>query len=334
MLSDTKPTTEKKYNLCMLLLLIPVFFFSAYLYMGKRSKQSNYTKLGLFYGISSLVTFIISALGLVWPVLLYGLISHFIVWVLCTYHTLNCRHQYPQYVQWFQEDEKRSELVKQDTFRRQNKYWCFWDCIPLLGGLSTYFMGVRMKKPILKWAGILSTLLVAGLLFYVTMQEQVTSGVFAVICLIIAYSSICIHPLLAYYYFEDYLDVAAAQWEEDISEYPQIASRSWRIRNSVWQVLTCVPFFGSLGLFWAGITRESGKVLFNASILFVLEAACLAVPSMIMGNVELLQNYPILEGVAAGINALWVFVYALIIFMGAFIRQEMLRIRAVQEIQF
>ena len=334
MQSKTKKTNEKNHNLCMLLLMVPVFFFCAYLYMGKRGKNDGYTKLGIFYGISSFVTFVVSALGLVWPVLLYGLISHAIVWVLCTIHTLNCRQQYRQYAQWAQEDEKRSELVKQEAFRRQNKYWCFWDCIPLMGGLATYFMGARMQKPALKWTGALSTVLVAGLLFYLTMQEQVVSGVLTVICLIIAYCSICVHPLLAYFYFEEYLDAAAAQWEEDVEEYPQIQNRGWRVRNSLWQVLTCAPYFGSLGLFWAGITRESGKILFNASLLFILEAACLAVPGMIMGNEALLQTYPVLEGVAAGINAVWIFVYALIVFMGAFIRQEMLRIRAVQEMQF
>ena len=166
------------------------------------------------------------------------------------------------------------------------------------------------------------------------MLEQVTSGVLTTVALVIAYCSICVHPLLFGYFFEDYLDVSAAQWEEDLVEYPQIEKRSWRIRNSLWQVLTCVPFFGSLGLFWVGITRESGKVLLTASILCVLEAACLTVPSMIMGNEALLQAQPMMEGVAASINAIWVFVYALIVFTGAVIRQEMLRIRAEQEMQF
>lgn len=334
MLTDMKKTTEKNPNLCMLLLLVPVFFFSAYLYMGKQAKKDGYTKMGIFYGISSFVTFVVSMLGLVWPVMLYGLISHAIVWVLCTIHTLNCRHQYPQFVQWAEEDKKRPALVKQEAFRRQNRYWCFWDCIPLLGGFATYFMGARMKKPVLKWVGVLSLLLVAAMVFYLTMLEQVTSGVLTVLCIVIAYSTICIHPLLAYCFFEDYLDVAATQWEEDVQEYPQLERRSWRIRNSLWQVITCVPYFGSLGLFWAGITRESGKVLLTASVLCIMEVACLAVPGVIMGNETLLQAMPAMEGVAAAVNALWVFVYALIVFTGAFIRQEMLRIRAIQEIRF
>lgn len=334
MQSKTKKITEKNPALCMLLLLVPVFFFSAYLYMGKRAKNDGYTKLGIFYGLSSFLTFVVSALGLVWPVLLYGLISHAVVWVLCTIHTLNCRQQFRQYVQWAEEDQNRHALVYQESFRRHNRYWCFWDCIPLMGGFATYFMGARMNKPVLKWVGALSTLLVAGLVFYLTMLAQVTSGVLTVLCLVIAYSGVCIHPLLAYYFFEDYLDVAAARWEEDIAEYPQMESRSWRIRNSLWQVLTCVPYFGSLGLFWAGITRENGKVLLKASILFILEIACLAVPGVIMGNESLLQTMPAMEGVAAAVNTLWIFVYALIIFTGACIRQQMLRIRAIQEMRF
>lgn len=334
MLGKVNNTANKKYNYCMFLLLIPVFFFSACLYMGKRSKHSGYTKLGIFYGVASFATFVVSALGLVWPILLYGLISHAIVWVLCAFHTLNCRQQYPQLVQWAEEDIKRSQLVTQDAFRMRNKYWTFWNYIPLWGGFSTCFMGVKMKNPILKWAGILSTLLVAGLLFYVTMQEQVTSGVLTVICLIVAYSSICIHPILAFFYFEDYLDAVAEQWEEDVAEYPQLESRVWRTNNSLWQIITFMPIFGSLGLFWAGITRESGKVLLRASILCVLEAACLMAPAAIIGNEALLQAMPYMAGVAAGINAMRLFVYALIVFTGACIHQEMLRIRAIQEIRF
>lgn len=319
----------------MLLLFVPVFFFSAALYMGKRVKEEAYIKLGVFYGISSLVTFIISALGLVWPMLLYGIITHLIVWVLCTFHTLNCREKYIQAAKWAEEDEKdRSPLVKDDSFRMSNNYWRLWNWVPLLGGFSTYFMGERLKKPVFKWVGALSTILVAGLLFYLTTQERIESGVLTVICLVIAYCSICVHPLLAYFYFEDYLDAAAETFAADTQEYPQMANQSWRVRNSVWQIATCMPYFGSLGLFWAGITRESGKVLLKASILCILEVACLAAPFVVLGNEAILQAVPMAESLVPGINAIWIFVYALVMFTGASIRREMLLIRAEQELEF
>ncbi len=331
---NLKNKKEKKHTHCMFLLLIPVFFFSADLVMGKRGKNSGYTKLGIFYGISSLVTFIISALGLVWPVLLYGLISHFVVWVLCTIHTLNCRQQYQQYAQWALEDQKRSELTARPSFRLRNAYWSFWDYIPLMGGFATYFMGAKMGNKKLQWFGALSTLVVAGLFFYLTMLEQVTSSLLIAISVVVAYCSICVHPLIAVYYFEDYLDAAAARWEEDVQEHPQMENKSWRTSNSFWQILTWIPSFGSLGLFWAGITRENGKMLLRACVLFLLEVSCLAVPSVIMGNEALLQAQPVMEGVAAGINALGIFVYALVVFTGALIRQDMLCIRAEQEMNF
>ncbi len=335
MQTKSKKKETKKYNKCLLLLLVPVFFFSADLFMGKRARNESYTKLGIFYGASSLITFILSVLGLVWPVLLYALITHVIVWMLCVIHTLNNRQQYQQQVEWMLEDEKeRSELVFQQTFRLNNRMWCFWNWIPLLGGLSTFYLGTRINNRKLQWFGALSTALVAGLYFYLTMQAQITSGLLAVVALIIAYCSICIHPLIAGFYYEEYLDAAADQWTEDIQEYHQMEKTSWRIKNSMWQVLTLIPAFGSLGLFWAGITRENGKVLFGASVLCISEVACLAVPSMIMANEALLQAQPIMEGVAAAINGLWIFVYALIIFTGAMIRQEMLRIRAIQEYRF
>lgn len=325
---------EKKHTNCMFLLLLPVFFFTADLIMGKRGKNSGYTKLGIYYGISSLVTFIISALGLVWPVLLYGLISHLIVWVLCTFHTLNCRQQYQQYAQWAEEDQKRSALTAKSSFRLRNSCWTFWDYIPLMGGFATYFIGAKMDNKKLQWFGALSTLVVAGLFFYLTMLEQVTSSLLIAISIVIAYCSICIHPLIAFYYFEDYLDVAAARWEEDIREYPQLENRSWRLSNSLWQILTLIPSFGALGHFWAGITRENGRVLTFACVLCILEVGCLAVPSVIMGNEALLQAQPVMEGVAAGINALGIFVYALVVFTGGLIRQDMLCIRAEQEMRF
>lgn len=326
--------SKKKHTKCMFLLLIPVFFFSADLVMGKRGKNSGYTKLGIFYGISSLITFIISALGLVWPVLFNALISHFIVWALCTIHTLNCREQYQQYAQWAEEDQNRSELTQQPSFRLHNAYWTFWDYIPLMGGFATCFMGAKMGNKKLQWFGALSTLVVAGLFFYLTMLEQVTSALLIAICVVVAYCSICIHPLIAVYYFEDYLDAAAAQWEADVREYPQLENRSWRMSNSFWQLFTLIPSFGSIGLFWAGITRENGKVLLRACILCILEVGFLAVPSVIMGNEALLQAMPVMEGVAAGINALGIFIYALVVFTGALIRQDMLCIRAQQEMEF
>lgn len=324
-----------KYNKCLWLMLVPVFFFSAYLFMGKRAKNESYTKLGLFYGASSLITFILSVLGIIWPVLFYALITHLIVWVLCTIQIFNCRQQYQQQARWAQEDEKeRSALVYDLNFRLRNRMWCFWNWIPLLGGFSTFFLGTRIRNRKLQWVGALSLLLIAGLYFYLTVHAQSASGILVAAALIIAYCSVCIHPLIAGYFYEEYLDVAAAQWTEDVQEFHQMEKYSWRVKNSIWQVLTLVPYFGSLGLFWAGITRENGRVLLGASLLCVLEASCLAIPSMIIANAALLQAMPAMEGVAAAINGLSIFVYPLIIFTGTMIRQKMLRIRAVQEMQF
>lgn len=318
----------KSYR-CMLLLLIPVFYFSGLLYMGKKAKQESYTKLGLFFGAISMVTFIVGAMGLVFRPLFYALILNLGGWAMCTMQMLRLRQQYQQYLEWAQEDaaETRDPMVFQKKWRLRNTLWCFWDCIPLLGGLATYFMGRRMENKLLKWAGVGSIAVVLALFVYVSVSAEISNLMIAVI-IIVAYASICIHPLLAGFYFEEYLDATAEIWKTDFAEYPLMDKTAWRVKNSLWQIITCIPYVSSLGLFFVGIHRESGKVLLGASLLCVAEMVCVAGPPALLENQALLQAWPMLERLAATVGILWIFVYALIIFYGAAIRWDMLRARA------
>lgn len=312
----------------MLLLLIPVFYFSALLFMGKKAKQDNYIKLGLFFGAVSLFSFIVGVMGIVFQPLFYALVLQLGCWTMCIIQTLRIRQQYLQYLEWAQEDlaESREPMVFRKKWRLHNSLWCFWDCIPLLGGLATYFMGRRMSNKLLKWAGLGSVALVFALLVYFSVSVEISKLMTAVI-IIVAYASICIHPLLAGFYFEEYLDATAEIWKADFEEYPLMDKASWRVKNSLWQIITCIPYVSSLGLFFVGIHRESGKVLLGASLLCIAEMVCVAGPAMLMEN-EALKAWPLLEGVAYTVGMLWFFVYALIIFYGAAIRWDMLRARA------
>lgn len=317
---------------CMLLSLIPVFYFSGLLFMGKKAKQESYTKLGLFFGALSLITFIIGAMGLVFRPLFYALVLNLGGWAMCIMQMLRLRQQYQQYLEWAQEDaeKERDPMVFQKSWRWRNALWCFWDCIPLLGGLATYFMGRRMENKPLKWFAVLSTLSILALFVYFSMMlvaGQALSNFVAALAIIVVFSCVCVHPLLAGFFFEDYLDATAAMWKEDGSDYPQMMTTSWRVKNSLWQMLTCIPYVGSLGLFFVGIGRESGKVLLGASVLCVAEMACVAGPSILL-ETEALQAWPMLEGLADTIGILWFLAYILIVFYGTVIHWDMLRAKA------
>lgn len=322
----------KSYRV-LLLLLIPVFYFSVLFYMGKKSKQKGYIKLGLFFGAVSLLSFVIGAMGMVFSPLLYAFGLHLGCWVMCLIQTLRLRQQYLQHLEWELEEteQRRDPIVFRKNWRLRNALWCVWDCIPLLGGLATYFMGRRLENRKLQWLGVGSFLLVlvmvvvGGLL---SEADRTAGAVLLVLAVILGYSTICIHPLLAGFYFEDYLDATAAMWNEDMNDYPVMEKTGWRVKNSLWQIATCIPYAGTFGLLFVGLHRENGKVLLGASVLCIAELICLTGPSFLLGNAELLKAYPILENMASVIGILWFFVYALMIFYGAVIRWDMLRERA------
>ena len=94
-----------KNSKCMLLLLIPVFYCAAFFYMGKRVNQSKYTKMGIFHGSVSFVTFVVMAMSFVYFPLILAILWHAVAWMLCIVQTLQCRTQYLQYVEWMQEEE-------------------------------------------------------------------------------------------------------------------------------------------------------------------------------------------------------------------------------------
>ena len=322
----------KEYRV-MLLLLIPVFYFTALFFMAKKTKQRAYMKLGLFFGAVSVLSFVIGLMGLVFRPLFYALILQLGCWAMCAMQTLYIRQRYLQLREWELEDadEQKDPLLCQKGWRLSNALWCIWDCIPLLGGLATYFMGRRMDSKKLQWIGIGSTVLMAVLfvaISFVPIMDSTAAKVLIVAAIVLGYSCICIHPLLAGYYFQEYLNATAEMWHEDLSDYPLMEKTGWRIKNSLWQIITCIPYLGTFGLFFVGIHRQNGKVLLGASLLCVAEMACLSVPSFLVADEAQLKAWPMLEGVAATIGMLWILVYALIVFYGAVIRWDMLRERA------
>lgn len=324
---------RRKDQRVLFLLLIPVFYFFSLLFMGRRTKRDGYRLLGIFSGVMSLLSVLVSIMGLVYRPLYYAIVLHIGSWALCVMYTLKLRRKYLQVMQWQREDatEERSPLVFQKSFRLRNSLWRFWSCIPLLGGLSTYFMGRRLGHKKLKWVGIGSNLIVLTVFVALGIMPRLgkTAGnVLMVLMILLVYSCICGHLLLSSCYFEDYLDATAKMWEEDFRDYPVMEDTGWRIKNSLWQIITCIPYIGTMGLFYVGAHRQNGKVQLGALLLLAADMFCVVAPTILMENEALVKAWPNVEVLAGTIGMLWIFVYALIIFFGAVIRWDMLWIKA------
>lgn len=316
-----------------LLLFVPVFFFFVFFVMEKKTKTNAYRRLGLFYGVISIVTFIAGVMGIVYQPLLCVLLLHIGTWALCVLQIFRLRKKYQQLLEWAQEDdeERRNTLIYQKSWRVRNSLWCVWSCIPLLGGLGTYFLGRRIDSGKLRLFGIVAILFSLALYVCVNLlliSDQPITTLLVALAIIIAYPCLCIHPMLAVLFYEEYMDCTANMWEEDFSDYPVMSGMGWRIKNSLWQAVTFLPYVGTMGLFYVGLQRESGKVLLGASLLCIAEMACVAGPAVLIQNEAWVAAWPMLKGIAAIVSALWFFVYILVVFYAMTIRWDMLRLRA------
>ncbi len=316
----------------LLLMLVPVFFFFVFFVMAKKSKQDAYKKLGYFFGALSIVSLVLVLLGTLYYPLFYCVTLHIGAWVLCLMRAIKLRKRYQQYLEWAQEDEdqERNALVFDEQWRRLNGLWRIWSCIPLLGGLGTYYAARKIGNRALKLFSV--CWVIYGLAIFVAvnmlMIAQVDMTLFVMSAAIfLIYPCICVPPLVTGLFYEDYLNAAAQMNAADMAEYPVMQSVGWRIKNSLWQALTFVPYIGTMGLFFVGIHRNNGKVLLWASVLCLSEMACIAGPSFLLGLAPL-QGLPMLSGIAGLLGMLWFFVYIMVIYYGTLIRYDMLWERA------
>lgn len=320
-----------KHSRCMLLLLIPVFYFAAFFYMGKRVNQSKYTKMGIFHGSVSLVTFVLMAMGLVYFPLFFAVLLHVVAWMLCVVQTFQCRNQYLQYVEWMQEDSNSNAYLSDSGWRRKNSLGCLWAAIPLFGGLGVCFMGRRMDSRKLQWFGILSVLAVVAGYLYISallINELPITRLTIALGIILFYLVLCVPPLVAGYFYEDYLNATAQLWEADAQAFPVMMDPAWRRKGSLWQIATCIPSVGSLGLFWVAFQRQSGRTLLGAALLCAFEMGCIMSPSILTDHAELMAAHPVLSALITTFSSLWFLAYVLNIFYGTLIRWDMLRLRA------
>ena len=316
----------------LLLMLVPIFFFFVFFVMAKKSKQDGYKKLGLFFGALSIVSFVLVLAGTWYQPLVYCVTLHLGAWALCLYRAIKVCKRYQQYLEWAQEDEEkeRDARVQDSKWRFFSSLWLIWSCIPLLGGLGTYFVGHRIGNRALKIYSVcaivfsLVLFVTASLLFATAMKIETFA---MAIGAVLIYANICIPILLAGIYRQEYLDAFAKMQTQDCSQYPVMNSLVWRCKNSLWQLLTFVPYIGTMGLFIVGVHRSNLKVLLWACVLCLSELACVAGPSLLL-SFQPLQGFALLQTVAGILSFLWFFVYIMVIYYGALIRYDMLWERA------
>lgn len=218
----------------------------------------------------------------------------FFIYLACIVHTLSARKNYLKYMEQVVQPYRVDPAIVSDCgWRRRNQLWLAMSFIPSFNGLAVHFAGRRMKKKRLEWLGLL--LLLLSFLLFAAMQllyGDIFTFSYAISCslsdpsiffeelswisggsvtawmfLFIVYVA---GILLAFMYRRDYLLSVADQWAEDIQVSPNYADRKWRKANSGWQIWSCLPFVGGVGLIRGGVAAGKKKVTCYGVLLLVL----------------------------------------------------------------
>lgn len=312
---------------CVLLSLLPVFGYAAFLFMGKRSGNKKYTKVGIVYGVLNVTAFTIGVFGIVYESLFYFLMVNVLLWPICFVHTLLFRGEYLQCLAFTQDHAlPRIPLVYDRDWRRRNSLWRIWVYIPFLNALATYFMGRRLKKQNIKRFAVISAAIFLLLFFCVSADADVAvvKNLFTAMFFYMFYTYFMIHNLLSNYYLEDYLDATAELWLADTARYLCLADAAWRRRNSAWQILTWFPYVGVLGLWIVGIQQKNKRVI-RAAGIFTL---CYIISTLVSVIADRSQNALFVGMVKPVAFACILLSGVLVFFYGTLIYWDTLKVRA------
>lgn len=281
----------------------------------------------------------------------------FFIYLACIVHTLSARKNYLKYMEQVVQPYRVDPAIVSDCgWRRRNQLWLAMSFIPSFNGLALHFAGRRMKKKRLEWRGLL--LLLLSFLLFVAMQllyddyfatfsnvisrslrnpsiffenlcrisgGSVTAGMFLFIVYVAGI-------LLAFMYRRDYLLSVADQWAEDIQVSSNYADGKWRRANSGWQIWSCLPFVGGVGLIRGGVVAGKKKVTCYGVLLLVLNLVVFLLTLMEAFRFNEVNSYGFgvlsfffLGGQIRFYRVFWL----LTIYIGCLYRREILLSRAV-----
>lgn len=342
-----------KHSLCMLWALVPGFGWFGLMFMGKKSRRRQLTRIGTVYGVFSLAGLVMASLS---PTLQYlawsanrsvtalsnlagdleqiGIWLFVLTWVVCLIHTAVCSRQYYQYLALNRGQEQPHPLMARFSWWLGRQLWLAWCFFPWTGGLSLCYAGHRMGDPKLSRWGRISIgvslgfylLTTAASLYSYTWNRYLTE-VAVVVSVLVAMLTLLEALLIR----EDYLHFRAEEWERDLEKYPQLSKRSWRRSNSLWQLWTCLPYLGGIGVILAGRKCRDRKLSRTGFVFMILSVLAMLFPSVMdirFGGLAYGFSYEIRQLITLTTDWLLPLLWICIFYYGTRIRWDVLRGRA------
>lgn len=340
------PAWRRRNRLCTFLSLLPGFGWTGFLFMAKRSGRKTFRTAAAVYGVLSTAVLLLLGMHMCLEYLHTNVLQYInayclsllpVLWISCLVHTMALSNQYLQFLALRQSaSPERDPLTADKHWRQENLYWMIWSFLPLLGGFSTWTIGRRLKKRGVALLGLLSMLVVAALYIlelvdywfydaFVEMYKFLETTVYS------AVSFWVINLIVSFLYREDYLDLRVAAWKKDTRSLPKLLERSWRLRNSLWQIWTLFPVVGGIGISIAGVRGRNRKHAV-AGLIFCLISAFLFVASF--GGRDLFERVGLqLPRIAERfieelLDVLIPALYLVVFYYGTSIRWDVLRGRA------
>lgn len=343
-----------KNGLCMLWALAPIFGWFGFVIMGKRSGRKQLTTLGRVYGILALGCYIGYSLNdcltwlayrpsgtIQWLATLNSALTEMSLliligmWFVCLIHTLCSAKQYFRYLALRQESQPQPEpLPEQKGWAFREQLWVALGCVPFVGGLALHYAGGTVGNKNWKKAGLIS--LIIGIVLYLCMfllpERSYLLGRYVggmawnlmyILTLLTFLAAILIRP--------QWLQERVKLWNRDTRKQPNLAQRKWCRRNSRWQLWTCVPYFGGVGIVLAGNGARSRALMARGCVLLALSGASVVLTALLdtrAGGLGYYLPYAVRETInyllGLAPTALWIGS----VYYGCLIRWEALRLRA------
>ena len=218
----------------------------------------------------------------------------------CLIHTIVCTPGYRRYLREavYPYRSMRPSLRLTKKRRAVFSLWMLWCLVPGCGFIAPlYAARITKNHRMQRISGVLlgvsaaSLLLTlpepfSGLSFHMlwghlveTIDSQVVSAILLVLSSLMKCFLLCapvVSYLLSRMMHADVLDVSAEAWFADTAAHPSYASRKWRLRNGIWQILCELPCIGGLGLIVGGTgakdrrARKVGYLHLGVSMAFML----------------------------------------------------------------
>lgn len=159
------------------------------------------------------------------------------------------------------------DLLTNRKWRMRNSWWVLLAGLPYISYLAFFHIGYKVKRRSWTLLGLLFAVLWAVYSFVTSMSD--TNFHTAILLLLLLASGFIAALLLRNSYLKVLADQEARQPEPPVL----LASRGWRIRNSLWILWSLLPGLGAAGIIHANHRLKSRR-LAVAGVLFAVFDTC------------------------------------------------------------